>query len=116
MAKSKQPEPSHPNEPKRPPSKYMILRLLGRPPTLVRYVADRPGHDRRYALDSGRLRSTGWRPRREFDEGLAATVAWYDGQRAWWEAVKSGAYRAYYDTMYGSRLAAASASPRAQGG
>jgi dTDP-glucose 4,6-dehydratase len=93
----------------------MILRLVGRSPTLVRYVADRPGHDRRYALDSGRLRATGWRPRREFDEGLAATVAWYGAQRTWWEAVKSGVYRDYYDRMYGSRLAGGTVSPRAQG-
>jgi len=83
-----------------------ILALLGRPATLVRYVADRPGHDRRYALESARLRATGWRPRRSFDEGLAATVDWYRDQRPWWEAVKSGAYRDYYERMYASRLRA----------
>ena len=94
----------------------MILRLLDRSPTLVRYVADRPGHDRRYALDSSRLRATGWQPHRAFEEALAATVAWYGEQRDWWEAVKSGAYRAYYDTMYEARLATASATPRAQDG
>jgi dTDP-glucose 4,6-dehydratase len=93
-----------------------ILGLLDCPPTLVRYVTDRPGHDRRYALDSGRLRATGWTPRRAFDEGLAATVAWYRAQRGWWETVKSGAYRDYYDRMYGARLAAAGTSPRAQEG
>src|SRR6185503_11026747 len=62
-----------------------ILRLTGRPADLVRYVADRPGHDRRYALDSSALRATGWQPRRAFDEGLAATVEWYRTQRPWWE-------------------------------
>jgi len=82
-----------------------ILRQLGKPESLVRYVADRPGHDRRYALDSAKLRATGWRPRREFAEGLASTVEWYRQQRPWWEAVKSGAYRDYYDRQYGGRLA-----------
>ena len=77
----------------------------------MRYVADRPGHDRRYALDAGRLRATGWRPRRAFPEGLAETVAWYGEHRAWWEAVKSGAYRDYYDRMYGSRLRASREAP-----
>ncbi len=90
-----------------------ILRLTGRPTDLVRYVADRLGHDRRYALDSSALRATGWRPRRQFDEGLAATVEWYRSQRPWWEAVKSGAYRSYYETMYGERLRDGEARPRA---
>jgi dTDP-glucose 4,6-dehydratase len=84
-----------------------ILALTGRPASLVRSVTDRPGHDRRYALDSARLRATGWRPRRSFEEGLAATIAWYREQRPWWEAVKSGAYRDYYERMYGNRLRAA---------
>jgi len=88
-----------------------ILALLGRPATLVRYVADRPGHDRRYALESARLRATGWRPRRSFEDGLAATVEWYRSQRPWWEAVKSGAYRDYYERMYGNRLRAARETP-----
>ncbi len=81
-----------------------ILRLTGRPADLVRCVADRPGHDRRYALDASKLRATGWAPRRSFEEGLADTVAWYRDNRAWWEAVKSGAYREYYAHMYGQRL------------
>jgi dTDP-glucose 4,6-dehydratase len=88
-----------------------ILALLGRPATLVRYVADRPGHDRRYALESARLRATGWRPRRSFEDGLAATVEWYRSQRPWWEAVKSGAYRDYYERMYGNRLRAGRDAP-----
>jgi dTDP-glucose 4,6-dehydratase len=89
-----------------------ILALLERPASLVRYVEDRPGHDRRYALDSGRLRATGWRPRRTFADGLAATVDWYRDQRAWWEQVKSGAYREYYERMYATRLRTAGAAPR----
>ena len=90
----------------------LILHLLERPATLVRYVADRPGHDRRYALDAARLRQSGWQPRRGFEEGLAATVAWYREHRSWWEAIKSGAYREYYADMYGGRLRDSSAAPR----
>ena len=90
----------------------LILHLLERPATLVRYVADRPGHDRRYALDVARLRQSGWQPRRGFEEGLAATVAWYREHRSWWEAIKSGAYREYYADMYGGRLRDSSAVPR----
>ncbi len=82
-----------------------ILALLGRPESLVRFVADRPGHDRRYALATGKLRTElGWTPRYTFDEALAATVRWYVENRPWWERVRSGAYREYYDTLYGSRL------------
>jgi len=84
-----------------------ILALTERPRDLVRQVADRPGHDRRYALDAGRLRATGWAPRWTFEDGLAATVAWYRTHRDWWQAVKSGAYRDYYRAMYGDRLRAA---------
>jgi len=90
----------------------VILRLLDRPASLVRYVDDRPGHDRRYALDATRLRRLGWAPRRRFEEGLADTVAWYREQRAWWEAIKSGAYRDYYERMYEDRLRDSSAAPR----
>ena len=81
-----------------------ILRTTGRGPELVRHVQDRPGHDRRYALDASKLRATGWAPARTFAEGLAETVAWYRDHREWWEAVKSGAYREYYARMYGDRL------------
>jgi dTDP-glucose 4,6-dehydratase len=81
-----------------------ILRLTGRGPELVRHVQDRPGHDRRYALDASKLRATGWAPTRAFADGLAATIDWYRSHRAWWEAVKSGAYRDYYTRMYGDRL------------
>jgi len=81
-----------------------ILRLTGRGTDLVRHVTDRPGHDRRYALDASRLRATGWTPRHAFADGLAETVAWYRDHRAWWSDVKSGAYRDYYQRMYGTRL------------
>jgi dTDP-glucose 4,6-dehydratase len=89
-----------------------ILVLVGRPATLVRYVADRPGHDRRYALDASRLRATGWRPRHAFDDGLAGAIGWYRDHRPWWEAVKSGAYRDYYERMYGHRLRESRDIPR----
>jgi dTDP-glucose 4,6-dehydratase len=89
-----------------------VLTLLGRPSSLIRYVTDRPGHDRRYALDATRLRATGWQPRRSFADGLAETVAWYREHEAWWAAIKSGAYREYYDRLYGSRLREGSVTPR----
>jgi dTDP-glucose 4,6-dehydratase len=89
----------------------LILGLTGQPSDLVRYVSDRPGHDRRYALDSSLLRAAGWRPQHGFEDGLAATVEWYRTHRAWWEAVKSGAYREYYRAMYADRLRDASGGP-----
>ena len=82
-----------------------ILDLTGADPSLVRHVDDRPGHDRRYALDSAKLRSLGWEPTIRFEEGLAETVAWYRDNRAWWEPLKSGEYREYYRRQYAERLA-----------
>jgi dTDP-glucose 4,6-dehydratase len=81
-----------------------ILRHTGRDASLIRHVEDRPGHDRRYALDTGKLRALGWAPRREFGEGLAETVEWYTLNRAWWEPIKSGEYLAYYREQYGARV------------
>jgi dTDP-glucose 4,6-dehydratase len=83
---------------------HRIVELAGADPALVRHVADRPGHDRRYSLDSSKLRALGWTPRREFDDGLAEAVAWYRDNRAWWEPLKSGDYRAYYEQQYAERL------------
>ncbi len=81
-----------------------ILRHLGRPATLIRHVEDRPGHDRRYAVDSTRLsRLTGWQPRIEFDAGLRETVEWYRTHESWWRPIKQGDFRAYYERMYGQR-------------
>jgi dTDP-glucose 4,6-dehydratase len=80
-----------------------ILRLTGRPESLIRPVADRPGHDRRYALDSSKVRALGWAPRHRFDEALAATVAWYREHEGWWRPIKSGAFRAYYRQQYEHR-------------
>ena len=81
-----------------------IVALAGGDESLVRHVDDRPGHDRRYALDDSRLRALGWEPRRTFEEGLAATVDWYRENRGWWEPIKSGDFRAYYERQYAARL------------
>ena len=82
-----------------------ILELTGADESIVRHVADRPGHDRRYSVDSTKLRGLGWEPRRSFDEGgLEQTVDWYRSNRAWWEPIKSGEYRAYYERQYADRL------------
>ena len=77
-----------------------ILRLTGRPETLIRPVKDRPGHDRRYSLDSTKVRGLGWSPRHAFDDALAATVAWYREREAWWRPLKSGEFRTYYERQY----------------
>lgn len=78
-----------------------ILELTGRDETLVRHVADRPGHDRRYALDTTKLRGLGWSPRNAFVDGLAETVEWYRTNRSWWEPIKAGEYKSYYASQYG---------------
>jgi dTDP-glucose 4,6-dehydratase len=81
-----------------------ILRLLGKPASLARHVEDRPGHDRRYAVDPGKLaRLTGWAPSVPFDEGLRATVEWYRANEPWWRPIKEGEFRAYYERMVGQR-------------
>jgi dTDP-glucose 4,6-dehydratase len=77
-----------------------ILGELGLGEELIRYVADRPGHDHRYALDCAKLRALGWEPRVAFSEGLARTVAWYRANRAWWEKIKSGEWKGYYARQY----------------
>jgi dTDP-glucose 4,6-dehydratase len=82
----------------------MILQLLDKPRTLIRHVEDRPGHDRRYAVDSAKLRNlTGWRAKTGFDEGIRQTVAWYRENESWWRPIKSGEFRQYYERMYGNR-------------
>ena len=79
-----------------------ILALTGADASLIRYVTDRPGHDRRYSIATQKLRDLGWAPRVEFETALAETVAWYRERREWWEPIKSGDYRAYYETQYGT--------------
>jgi dTDP-glucose 4,6-dehydratase len=82
----------------------MILKLTDRPESLIEYVTDRPGHDRRYALDSAKLtRETGWAPRMPFEQGLADTIAWYRDNQEWTRRVRSGEYREYYSRNYEKR-------------
>jgi dTDP-glucose 4,6-dehydratase len=85
----------------------LILELTEADASLLRHVDDRAGHDRRYAVDSSRIGALGWRPERSFDEGLAETVAWYRDHRSWWEPIKSGEFRAYYERQYAERLGTA---------
>jgi len=81
-----------------------VLALTGKPESLIQYVTDRPGHDRRYALSSEKLmRETGWAPAMDFETGLERTIAWYRTNGEWVARVRSGAYREYYEKNYGSR-------------
>jgi dTDP-glucose 4,6-dehydratase len=80
----------------------LLLGELGKPESLISFVPDRPGHDRRYAIVADKIRrELGWQPRYAFPEGLAATVRWYLDHRDWWEKIRSGAYRDYYASQYG---------------
>jgi dTDP-glucose 4,6-dehydratase len=82
-----------------------ILDLTGRDESLIEYVTDRPGHDRRYSLGSDKIRSElGWEPRVHFEQGLERTVEWYRDNEWWWEPIRSGAYREYYERQYGRSL------------
>jgi dTDP-glucose 4,6-dehydratase len=79
-----------------------LLELTGRDDSAIRYVKDRPGHDRRYAMDISRIRAElNWQPRIGFDEGIAETVEWYRANESWWRAIKSGEYLTYYEQQYG---------------
>ena len=84
---------------------HRILSTLGKPVSLIKPVADRPGHDRRYSLDTTKLRELGWRPRVPFERGLQETVEWYRANEWWWRPIKEAdpAFRAYYETQYGRR-------------
>ncbi len=82
-----------------------LLKILGKPAGLIRRVQDRPGHDRRYSIHAGKLRTLGFRPKVRFEEGLKKTVEWYRENPAWWRKIKSGAFREYYQKQYGRRLA-----------
>ena len=79
----------------------LILRLLGKPEDLIRYVKDRPGHDRRYAIDSsGIKRELGWQPVYSFEEALQKTIDWYLKNENWWKRIISGEYQEYYKLQY----------------
>jgi dTDP-glucose 4,6-dehydratase len=81
-----------------------ILQLAGKPESLIKPAADRPGHDRRYALDTSKLQSLGWQPQVTFDQGLADTVKWYVDHESWWRPIKDKdpAFRKYYQDQYGT--------------
>ena len=81
-----------------------ILAHTDRDESLIEFVTDRPGHDRRYSLSSDKVRALGWEPQMRFDEGLERTVAWYRDNAWWWEPIRSGEYRAYYARHYGRAL------------
>jgi dTDP-glucose 4,6-dehydratase len=80
-----------------------ILELLGKPATLITYVKDRPGHDRRYSLDTAKLRGLGWQPKIDLETGLKATVDWYLNNKAWWQPLKSGEFQQFYERQYVKR-------------
>jgi dTDP-glucose 4,6-dehydratase len=81
-----------------------IVELTGAQESQIEHVTDRPGHDRRYSLSSEKVRALGWAPRMRFEEGLAETVAWYRENAWWWEPIRSGEYRKYYERQYGRSL------------
>ncbi len=82
---------------------HLILNELDKPASLIRSVTDRPGHDRRYALSDQKIRALGYRPRHPFEETLRETVRWYRDNPAWWQKIKSGTFRHYYDQQYAGR-------------
>jgi dTDP-glucose 4,6-dehydratase len=94
-----------------------VLRELGRPETLIRFVDDRPGHDRRYSLDASRLARLGFRPTTRLEDGLAETVRWYRDHPEWWRPIKEkdAAFRSFYRTQYDERLATSTASAKEPG-
>lgn len=81
-----------------------IIELVGADSSLLTFVSDRPGHDRRYALNSRRIKSLGWRTRVGFDEGLARTVRWYERNESWWRPIKEGIFKRYYKKLYADRI------------
>jgi dTDP-glucose 4,6-dehydratase len=83
---------------------HALLEALDKPRSLIRFVKDRPGHDRRYAIDSGKIeRELGWRPQIEFERGLRETIDWYGAHTNWVTAIRTGAYLQYYEQQYGGR-------------
>jgi dTDP-glucose 4,6-dehydratase len=85
----------------------ILLDALARPRSLIRHVADRPGHDRRYSLDIGKITALGWEPNHSPEEAIAETARWYRDNEWWWRKIKSGEFRKYYEAQYGERLRAA---------
>jgi dTDP-glucose 4,6-dehydratase len=81
-----------------------VLDQLGKPHSLIRFVKDRPGHDRRYAMDFSKIeKELGWKPTVSFEEGVRLTVEWYKTHQEWWRKIKTGEYLQYYERIYGNR-------------
>jgi dTDP-glucose 4,6-dehydratase len=82
----------------------LILEKLGKPTSLIKYVKDRPGHDRRYAIDNTKITTElGWQPSYTFEKGMEETIQWYIDNRDWWKKIRSGEYMEYYEKMYANR-------------
>jgi dTDP-glucose 4,6-dehydratase len=82
-----------------------ILEYLNKPESLIQFVQDRPGHDKRYAIDAAKIRKElGWTPRYTFDEGIKQTIEWYLTHRDWWQRIVSGEYQEYYQKQYAGRI------------
>ena len=82
-----------------------ILKALNKPESLIKFVTDRPGHDRRYAIDPTKIETElGWKPEYTFDTGIVKTIEWYLNNKEWWEHIISGEYTKYFENMYGERL------------
>jgi len=87
---------------------YLILEYLQKPESLIKHVADRPGHDRRYALNCSKIKELGWQPSRTFEEALQATVGWYRDNQDWWRTIRDGGdYKEFYERNYSKRIAEA---------
>ncbi len=90
---------------------HLILDLTEKPRSLITHVEDRAGHDRRYAVNSDKLRALGWAPRHDATAGIQKAVEWYLQNRWWWEKVRDESFQKYYDKQYGKRLAEAKPDP-----
>jgi dTDP-glucose 4,6-dehydratase len=88
----------------------ILLDALDRPRSLIRHVADRPGHDRRYSLDIAKILALGWEPNHTPEEAIAQTAHWYRDNEWWWRKIKSGEFRKYYEAQYGERLRTAASN------
>jgi dTDP-glucose 4,6-dehydratase len=81
-----------------------IIRIMGKDESMIEFVKDRPGHDRRYAVDWGKIqRELGWEPEHDFDDWLERTISWYKENTKWWQDIKTGEYKEYYDRHYGKK-------------
>ena len=83
----------------------LLIELLGKDESMMEFVPDRPGHDRRYAIDASKIKNElGWEPQTDFTQGLQETIQWYIDNESWWQAIKSGEYLTYYEKQYGKSL------------